>query len=280
MSDSATSSCPRADELVASIYGRVYNLALRMLLLPEDAEDATQDIVVKLLRGLPGFRGESSFDTWALAIASHHLLTVKSRRIPGLSFEAYEAEAGARPDERGFGGSLSEGERSLLEEELKISCTLGMLQCLDPTDRLVYILHSFFGLSSDEGGAVCGLSPEAYRQRLSRTRRKMADFMKRVCGLVAADGKGSGPCSCSTRLGYALERGRVTREAPLAAAARRAAKEGFDLRPKRVEATIESMEALEAEGALLRAQGPMLPVEMGERISLILRKEAAGLLED
>jgi RNA polymerase sigma factor (sigma-70 family) len=177
LSEAATSPSRRAGELVASIYDRVYNLALRMLLLPEDAEDATQDIVVKILRGLPGFRGESSFDTWDLAIASNHLLSLKSRNIPSLSFEAYEAEVGAYADDRGIieqGTVLTEGERRLLEEELKVSCTLGMLQCLDPTDRLVYILYSFFALSSEAGGIVAGLSPEAYRQRLSRAPRLRA----------------------------------------------------------------------------------------------------------
>ena len=54
----------KVEELLASAYGRIYNLAIRMLLVPEEAEDATQDIVVKILRGLPGFRGESSFATW------------------------------------------------------------------------------------------------------------------------------------------------------------------------------------------------------------------------
>lgn len=280
MSGLAASPPPRAGELVASIYGRVYNLALRMLLVPEDAEDAAQDIAVKILRGLPGFRGESKFETWALAIASNHLLSVKARRIPGLSFEAYEAEVGAHQGKGSSYDELSEGERRILEEELKVSCTLGMLQCLDPTDRLVYILHSFFGLSSEEGGEASGLSPEAYRQRLSRTRRKMAGFMSRVCGLVPAEGGGERPCDCAARLGYALERRRLSPEAPYYAASRRGSEASLRLRPGRVEEAIETMENLEAEGALFKAQGPMLPRDLGLKIERILKAEAKSVLQD
>ncbi len=232
-----------------------------MLLVPEDAEDATQEILIKVLRGLPGFRGESALATWALAIASNHLLSAKSRRRPGLSFEAYEAEAGAFADPRG--AEIPEGERRVLEGELKLSCTLGMLQCLSPLDRLVYILHCFFGLSSEEGGAAAGLSPEAFRKRLSRTRARMADFMKRVCGLA-----GSEACSCGERLGYALGKGRVSREAPYSALARRAG--------SREEAHVRAMEELDAAAAVFRAQPSMLAPDAEGNISRLLEAAAAA----
>jgi RNA polymerase sigma factor (sigma-70 family) len=267
---------PEAGELLASVYGRVYDLAVRMLLDPDEAEDAAQDIAVKLLRGLPSFRGESSFATWALAVASNHLLALASRRrIPGLSFEAYEGEKGALPDPRG--AELSEGERSLLGEELKFACTLGMLQCLDPVDRLAYVLHCFFGLSSEEGGAAAGLSAEAFRQRLSRTRRRMADFLKATCGL------GGGECSCGPRVGLALERGRICRGRPYSRRALAAARatdagvpaEGARAEPGasdavRLESFKGAMEELESEGALFRAQPSMLPEDVARRISLAL----------
>jgi RNA polymerase sigma factor (sigma-70 family) len=234
-----------------------------MLLVPEDAEDATQEIIIKVLRGLPGFREESALSTWALAIASNHLLAVKSRKMPGLSFEAYEAEVGAFADARG--AEISEGERRVLEGELKLSCTLGMLQCLGSLDRLVYILHCFFGVSSAEGGKIAGLSAEAYRKRLCRARARMADFLKTVCGLA-----GGPACSCGKRLDYALAKGRVSREAPYSALIKRA--EG------RIEAHIEAMEGLDAAAAVFRAQPPMLPADAEEGIRRILDASEASTL--
>jgi RNA polymerase sigma factor (sigma-70 family) len=240
----------RAWALLEPIYGRVYGLCLRMLLIPEDAEDAAQDIAIKILRGYGGFRGDSSFSTWAIAVASNHLLGLKARRIPDLSFEAYEAEVGAHADARSI--ELADGERAVLEAELKRSCTLGMLQCLDPLDRLVYVLDCFFRLSSAEGGKVAGLSPEAYRQRLSRTRRRMSDFMGRVCGLAG------GPCSCAARLDYALAKGRVSRNA--AAAATRTAPE------REIEAFTSSMEDLDLAGTVFGAMETPVPAEAEERL--------------
>jgi RNA polymerase sigma factor (sigma-70 family) len=251
----------KVEELLASVYGRIYNLAIRMLFSPEEAEDATQDIVVKVLRGLPGFRGDSSFATWSLAIAANHLRSLKSRALPGISFEAYEAEVGPHADPQSVG--LTAGERLVLEKELKLSCTLGMLQCLDTLDRLVYVLNCFFGLSSEEGGRVAGLAPEAYRQRLSRARRRMADFLDKVCDL-------RGACSCSLRLGYALAAGRISKERPYLKRAEYAA--------SRVDAFIGSMEELDAAAALFRAQPPMLPEATEERLKEILRELADGIL--
>lgn len=258
-----------AASFIEGIYGAVYDLALRMLLVPEDAEDATQEICIAILRALPGFRGEASLKTWALAIAAKRLLSFRSRRLPGLSFEAYEAEVGAHADPRFAapeGVGLTEGERALLEGELKISCTLGMLQCLDATDRLVYVLHCFFRLGSREAGEIAGLSAEAYRQRLSRSRERMAAFLREVCGL-----SGGGACSCAARLDYALARGRVGRERPYAKAADRAAGE--------IARFIEGMEELDAAAAIFRAMPPMLPGQARERVERILERSSRAVLE-
>jgi hypothetical protein len=141
-----------------------------------------------------------------------------------------------------------------------------MLQCLDRIGRLVYISDAFLGLSSEEGCAAAGLSAEAYRQRLSRARKRMAEFMAKACGL------GGGPCSCAERLGYAVSKGRVSRRAPYAEAAARA--EG------RVESFISAMEGLDAAGALFKAQPPMLPEIRSEETARLLETLAAEVLRE
>ncbi|HEX6049918.1 MAG TPA: sigma factor, partial [Gemmatimonadaceae bacterium] len=59
--------------LVEGIQDSVYRLSLRMLWHPQDAEDAAQDILFKIVTSISTFRGESSFRTWALRVASNHL---------------------------------------------------------------------------------------------------------------------------------------------------------------------------------------------------------------
>jgi RNA polymerase sigma factor (sigma-70 family) len=227
-----------AEDLLASVRGRVFNLALRFLGDPEAAEDACQEILLKLWTGLDGFRGESAFTTWALAVASRHLLSAKRSRLEaaGISFEAYEAELGQVPAERPTVPPL---EERLLQEELKHSCSLGMLQCLGREDRLVFILHAFFRVSGETGGEICGLGAAAYRQRLSRARRRMAEFMARACGLAGA----GAPCRCQDRVVHALRQGRISRDR-LYFSTHAAA---------RAEALTAAMEGLDTASAVFRA---------------------------
>ncbi len=69
-----------AIEAVArAIQERIYNLALRMLWHPSDAEDATQEILLKVITRLSQFRRESTFMAWVYQIATNHLLTTRRR---------------------------------------------------------------------------------------------------------------------------------------------------------------------------------------------------------
>jgi RNA polymerase sigma factor (sigma-70 family) len=62
------------EALVGALQHDVYRLALRMTAHPEDAEDTTQEVLVKVVTRLESFRGEASVRTWAYRIAVHHIL--------------------------------------------------------------------------------------------------------------------------------------------------------------------------------------------------------------
>lgn len=61
------------ETLVAGVQDIVFNLSLRMLGTFADAEDATQDILLRMITHLSSFRGESAFTTWVFGIAVNHL---------------------------------------------------------------------------------------------------------------------------------------------------------------------------------------------------------------
>ena len=67
----------------------IYNIAIRMLHHPQDAEDATQEILIKLVTKLSTFRGESQFRTWLYRLVVNHLLNLKRARaeVKEMSFE-------------------------------------------------------------------------------------------------------------------------------------------------------------------------------------------------
>ncbi|HYL79068.1 MAG TPA: sigma-70 family RNA polymerase sigma factor [Bryobacteraceae bacterium] len=189
------------EELVVSLQPKIYRLALRMIWHPEDARDATQEILIRIITNLSAFRGESAFSTWTYRIAANHLLTVRKNRLEeqGYTFERFGRE---------LGQNLSEPhspEDTLLLEEIKVGCTLAMLQCLDRPLRLAYILGEILELDHAEASSVLAVSPAVYRKRLSRARNIVVEFMKAKCGLVEPRNS----CRCSKRLHVALQLGRV-----------------------------------------------------------------------
>jgi len=181
------------ESLVRGIQDRVYGLALRMLGYPADAEDAAQEILVKVVTHLDSFRQESKFTTWVYRVAANHLLTTRKRLAENqaLSFEDYESqleiEFAAEWQE-----SIPEAERTLIVQEMMLSCTHGMLLCLDRPHRITYILSEIFDISSQQGAFILDISPAAYRKRLSRARERIQTFMLKNCGLVNRDN----PCHC------------------------------------------------------------------------------------
>jgi RNA polymerase sigma factor (sigma-70 family) len=194
------------ETVIASMRDRIYNLALRMLWHPADAEDATQEILVRLVTHLGSFRGESTFSTWAYRVASNYLLTTRKRRAEReeLTFERFaeQLDEGLAPD---VPGPAAEVENRLLVEEVKLGCSQGMLLCLDRDHRLAYILGDVFGVTSQEAAEIVGISPVAYRKRLSRARSRLHGFIERKCGLVNP----TNPCHCARRVDHAVRVGRV-----------------------------------------------------------------------
>lgn len=193
------------ETLVAEMQELVFNLSLRMLGTFADAEDATQDILLKMITHLSSFRGESAFSTWVFAIAVNHLKDYKKHMFAQhpLSFEYYsdDIENGKIHDVPDLTQNV---EKELLEQELKMSCTNVMLQCLDTESRCIFILGTMFQLDSRVAGEILGMTPENYRQRLSRSRKKMADFLGQYCGEY-----GGGKCRCSDRINYAISNHRL-----------------------------------------------------------------------
>ncbi len=175
----------------------IYNIALRMVFHPQDAEDATQEILIKLVTKLSTFRGESQFRTWLYRLVVNHLLNLKRARaeIKEMSFEDYGHELDGTPDADVAAPDSQSPEALLLVEEAKIGCTSAMLLCLDREQRLVYVLGEIFGVTDRVGAELLEISRDNFRQKLGRARRDLCNFMQGKCGLVNA----SNPCRCAKK---------------------------------------------------------------------------------
>src|SRR3989475_6740500 len=69
------------EDLVRRHQGWIYNIAVRMLYHPHDAEDATQEILIKAVTRLSSFEGRSSVRTWLYRIVVNHVLNMKRGRV-------------------------------------------------------------------------------------------------------------------------------------------------------------------------------------------------------
>jgi RNA polymerase sigma factor (sigma-70 family) len=197
------------EELILTVKDDVYNLSVRMLWHPEDAEDASQEILLKVVTHLGTFRGESAFSTWVYRIATNHLLNVRKSRVEReeMTFERFGEQLADGLDEVAAPEAAGP-DQALLSEEVKIGCTQGMLLCLDRADRIAYVLGDVFGMRSEDAAEVLGVKPAAFRKRLSRARERLREFMRGHCGLVSVEAA----CRCRRRVRRAVEIGRVVPE--------------------------------------------------------------------
>jgi RNA polymerase sigma factor (sigma-70 family) len=253
------------ERVLNAIRDDVYNLAIRMLRQPQDAEDATQEILVRVMTNLASFRGEAAFSTWAYRVAANHLLTRRKRsdELEQFTFDTFADDLATGLDEHYQAEGVDE---ALLAEEVKLGCTSAMLLCLDREHRLAYVLGEVFELHSEQAAFVLDVTAAAYRQRLARARARIRGFMEGNCGLVNP----ANPCRCSRRIGQAVKLGRLDPQQPL-----------FARHPRRrqVRQGVAEMTRLHAAAAIFRSHPDYAaPDRVATEISRILDGDAIPTL--
>jgi len=195
------------ENLILRHQGWIYNIAVRMAFQPADAEEVTQEVLVKVMTQLSTFKGESKFRTWLYRIVANHVLNMKRSRAERqtTSFADYGAAINGTPDLDLPDPSSVPVDVPLLVEEAKLGCTTGMLLCLDRKQRLIFTLGEILGASDTVGGEVLEMTPDNFRQCLARARRDLYSFMNGQCGLVNQ----SNPCRCPKKTKGFIEAGHV-----------------------------------------------------------------------
>ncbi len=185
-----------AEALIVAVQDDLFRLAMRMLGLRAEAEDATQEILLQALTHLSEFRGESAFRTWLWRIAVRHLLRLKKgRREQIASFETIEMLI-AQGDGQPALPNVSDAEQLVMAQEVRLACTQAVVLSLEREQRISWILADVFELSSDDAAALLEIEPAAHRKRVSRARERLETWMRGHCGLV--DGKNR--CRCTRQI--------------------------------------------------------------------------------
>ena len=165
---------------------RVYSLALRMLRHEQDAEDVTQQTFLSAVENLGGFRGDASFATWLLRIATHAALKVIRKR-KGLDTVSLEeaTEPGddyeSIPHPEYIADWRQSPERLVHRNEVRRLLDEALAK-LDEKHRLVFLLRDVEGLSVKETAEALGLSEANTKVRLLRARLQLREELTRTLG--------------------------------------------------------------------------------------------------
>lgn len=171
--------CRRGDPsafatLFARFQDRVYDLACVILRDEAEAEDAVQDAFLRIFEHIADYRGESSFETWLVAITVNGCRDrLRRRKVrQALSLERLAPRWLSRilglNDDPAMTFELREQRRSLW----------AMVDCLDDRLRLPLILRYHYGLTCGEVAQVLGLVTGTVYSRLSEGRRCLRQMVR------------------------------------------------------------------------------------------------------
>ena len=161
------------DALIRASYTGVYALCRRLLGDPADAADATQEVYVRVVRSVLGFRAESAFGTWLHRITVNVCATALRRRGDVRARgQAAGYTAFAAPDSPDLLASPEDTEERVAQLDLA-GRLAGAIAALPEDARAVVVWRDVEGLSTKQTATVLGISEGAVKVRLHRAHARL-----------------------------------------------------------------------------------------------------------
>ncbi len=156
------------EQLIRQYERMVLMTALRLLGSMEDAQDASQEVFLKLYRNLGKMQAGASIAGWLYRVTVNACHDLRRRRPLLVDVE----EAGEMP-------SPEADPQQLTTEEERRRVLHMSLRLLSEREREVLVLRDLEGLSTGEVARVMGSSEATVRSQISKARVKMRDFIER-----------------------------------------------------------------------------------------------------
>ena len=165
------------DALIRATYAGVYALCKRLLGDPSDAADATQEVYLRVVRSVLGFRAESSFGTW-LHRVTVNVCTTALRRRGDVRARGQTAggAAFAAPDSPDVLASNEDTEGRVTDRD-DARRVASAIAGLSDEARAVVLLRDVEGLSTKEAAAVLGVSENTVKVRLHRAHARLRQLV-------------------------------------------------------------------------------------------------------
>jgi RNA polymerase sigma-70 factor, ECF subfamily len=155
----------------SSFYPRILRYLAR-LVGPDEAEDVSQEVFIKISRSLGDYRGEG-ISSWVYRIATNAAMDRRRCASP-IAIPAEEESMAA--------DSAETAEQRLIRGEMS-ECVRGLIDELPDTYRAVLILSEIEGLADAEIASVVGATLETVKIRLHRARRRLREALVDRCSL-------------------------------------------------------------------------------------------------
>lgn len=175
---------PEAFNRLADRYQeRLQRLAQRMLGDRDDAQDALQEILLRLLRSLPGFAGQARFSTWLYRLAANTCIDYRRHRSRGAVTVPLNQDAAAlAPQEDPDAHCEKEFREYVLDQALK---------ALPEGQRLLVILRDREGLSYEQIADILSIEVGTLKSRLHRARGALRRLLEAGVTVAGYEGVGA-----------------------------------------------------------------------------------------
>jgi DNA-directed RNA polymerase specialized sigma24 family protein len=180
----------------------VFNFGFRMCLDRQRACELVEEVFLRAYVGQERLPAPEKVRLWLYHIANH-ILDAKLDRVPEVSFELLDETLRSEATRTDVVRSLTEPRRDFLLWELKQGCMTSVVNCLSPGERAAFVLANILRTSDEDAVAILGITKSAYKVRLSRAQKKVADYLAPRCEHVDP----MNPCRCPARVGVALSKG-------------------------------------------------------------------------
>jgi RNA polymerase sigma-70 factor (ECF subfamily) len=168
--------------LVEKYSGKLYQLGLKMLGNPQDAEDILQETFLKAMRGIKNFDGRASLSTWLYRIAINESLMYLRRKHPDIISIEEPAQTESEDQEPlQIVDWCCLPEQELLSGEVRRRIDQA-IEKLPTSLRAVFVLRDIEELSTLQTAEVLGLSETAVKTRLSRARMRLREELSAYFG--------------------------------------------------------------------------------------------------
>jgi len=177
-------------------YGRMVSvLAKRMISRKEVAEEAAQEVWLEVMKSLPSYRRESKLSTWIYTVAKR---VISKYSVQEKHYSVQFLHDYITGKDRDIPEDIDMDKDLWIKEECD-RCLTGMFHCLSNDARLAYVFRDMIQLPYNEIAVICGKSEVDIRKTISRSRKKLRNFLNSNCRIFNPDS------SCKCRMAHMIE---------------------------------------------------------------------------